>query len=58
MFRDAEEDNVVVHASSLNVQCGFFHFSVFFNDSVHFFCEHFYSRLNCLTVLAFKCSCG
>lgn len=36
MFGDAEDDNVVVHASSMNVQCSSFNFSVLFNDTVHF----------------------
>lgn len=59
MFGDAEDDNVVVHASSMNVQCSSFNLSVLFNDTGHFLGgERFYNRLNCSTVLAFKCSCG
>lgn len=44
MFGDAEDDNVVVHTSSFNVQCSFFKFSVLFNDTVHFFFFFFWAE--------------
>ena len=41
VFGDIGKDQVITHASGLNVQYGFFHYFVFFCDQVHFFLECF-----------------
>lgn len=54
VFRDAGEYQVVVHASGLNVQYGFFHCFVFFYNRDHVFMECFEGSLK--GVGLFDCS--